>query len=257
MNSKDVFSTLVSITFLVLILFGILQWLQVPKGTFIDWIVGVAAFWWLLIAVTLPWNMHFQAKEVLDEARISQEKNLKVNTTDLEYVQKIAKRFLLIAIAMHLLSASTFGMLAYFQISPIGYWGAGLALLLMALRPAIRLQAYIIQRLYSIRQEVLYPREDAYELRTITTDLRVRLETLEAQLDKSNPLSSVSQQLKEVESLKNTIKNTKIKMENLEVQNQVEHEKLSKKSEDVLSKLAEDTQFLGQVRDLIRFIKNA
>ena len=72
--------------------------MQIPKGTLIDWIAGIATFWWLLIIVTLPWNMHFQAKEVLDDVKISQEKNLKVSTVDVVYVKNIANRYLIIAL---------------------------------------------------------------------------------------------------------------------------------------------------------------
>lgn len=257
MSSKDVFSTLIFITFLVLMIFGILQWLQIPKGTLIDWITGIAAFWWLLIVVTLPWNMHFEAKEVLNEARISQEKNLKVNAVDVEYVKNIASRYLTVAIVLHIISAISFAVLAYFEISPIGYWGAGLALLLMGLRPAIRMHAYIIQRLYSIKQEVLYPREDAYELRNLAYDLKSRLESLEYQLDTSKKDSFITTQNQELKALQTNMQKVRTRIETLEVQNQVEHEKLSRKADDVVTKLAEDSQFLGQVRDLIRFVKNA
>jgi polyhydroxyalkanoate synthesis regulator phasin len=257
MNSKDVFSSLVGITFLVLIVFGVLQWLQIPKGTMIDWVIGIAAFWWLLIIVTLPWNMHFQAKAVLDDVKLSQEKDIKVNEADIEYVKKIASRYLIIAIVLHLISAGGLYGLAFFEVSSLGYWGAGLALLLMGLRPAIRMQAYIIDKLYSIRKEVLYPREDAYELRTLLADCTARLEKLEYELDKSNPESFITTQTKENKALQGNVQALRKRMEDLEVQNQTEHEKLRRKSEDAMAKLAEDTQFLGQVRDLIRFIKNA
>jgi hypothetical protein len=257
MSSKDVFPTLIFITFLVLITFGVLQWMQIPKGTLIDWIIGIAAFWWLLIIVTLPWNMHFQAKEVLDDVKISQEKNLKVNVTDIDYVKKIANRYLVIALALHIISAITLYILAYLEISPIGYWGAGLALLLMGLRPAIRMQAYIIQKLYSIKQEVYYPREDAYELRNLANELKMRLENVEYQLDGSNKDSFSTLTSKDIELLKEGLKKLRTQTESLDVKNQAEHERLSRKSEDALAKLGEDAQFLGQVRDLIRFIKTA
>jgi hypothetical protein len=143
------------------------------------------------------------------------------------------------------------------EISPIGYWGAGLALLLMGLRPAIRMQAYIIQKLYSIKQEVYYPREDAYELRNLANELKMRLENVEYQLDGSNKDSFSTLTSKDIELLKEGLKKLRTQTESLDVKNQAEHERLSRKSEDALAKLGEDAQFLGQVRDLIRFIKTA
>jgi hypothetical protein len=257
MNSKDVFSSVIFVTFLVLVVFGVLQWLQIPKGTMIDWIIGIAAFWWLLGVVTLPWNMHFQAKEVLDDVRISREKELNVSETNVQYAQKIAKNYLLTAIVLHLISAAVLYVLAYLDISPIGYWGAILALLLTGLRPAVRMQAYIIQRLYTIRQEVLYPREDAYELRNKLEELRMQVESLVKELDKSSPDSFASVQLREIKSTRDSLKDVRVKLDNLDVQNRAEHERLAKKSEESLAKLGEDAQFLNQVRDLIRFVKSA
>jgi hypothetical protein len=257
MASRDVFSTLIFISFLVLVAFGILQWLQIPKGSLIDWIIGLGSFWWLLAVVTLPWNMHFQAKEVLDDIRQSKEKDLKIEAGHEEYAQRIAHNYLITAIVLHLLSALILYVLAYLDISPIGYWGAILALLLTILRPAIRMQAYIVQRLYAIQQVAHYPREDAYELRNKYEELRIQVEGLLKDLDRENPESYTSGQIKETKVIQETIKNLRVKLDNLEVQNKAEHERLAKKSEESLAKLGEDAQFLNQVRDLIRFIKMA
>ena len=35
-----------------------------------------ACFWWLLLIVTVPWNIHFEAKEVLAEAAESKQKGV-------------------------------------------------------------------------------------------------------------------------------------------------------------------------------------
>jgi hypothetical protein len=259
MSSKNVFSSLIFITFLVILLFGILNWLQIPKGTLIDWIIGIAATWWLFIIVTLPWNMHFSAKELLDEVKISTEKQLKVNPNEVEYVQKIAKRYLIIALSLHFATAIFLGVLAYLEISPIGYWGAALALLLMGLRPAIRLQAYIVQRLSLIRQEISYPREDAYELRISFEELKGQFETQKIQLDELQKLLYKFNQNAQNQhtELKEEVKTLNKALETSDMKNQAEHERLTKTSEQALAKLSEDTQFLTQIRELIRFIKSA
>jgi hypothetical protein len=48
-----------SIGFVVLLLlaFGILQWFNIKTGNFLDWVIGGASFWWLLVIVTVPWNV--------------------------------------------------------------------------------------------------------------------------------------------------------------------------------------------------------
>ncbi len=257
MNSRDVFSSVIFVTFLVLVVFGVLQWLQIPKGSMIDWVVGIAAFWWLLGVVTLPWNMHFQAKEVLDEVRISRQKNLAVDENNVQYAEKIARTYLLVALILHLISAVVLYALAVFEISPIGYWGAVLALLLTAFRPAVRMQAYIVQRLYSIRQEVHYPREDAYELRNKFEELRVQVEGLAKDLDQADEHSFAAKQLKDTQAMRANFKDIRVKLDTFEVANKADHERLAKKSEESLAKLGEDAQFLNQVRELIRFVKSA
>src|SRR4028118_793863 len=90
---------------LVLLAFGVLQWWHVPAGSFIDWVIAVAIFEWLLVIVTVPWNIHFEAKAVLDEAATSKDKGIAVDEKQIQYAKVVAKRSLLVAIALHLLSA--------------------------------------------------------------------------------------------------------------------------------------------------------
>ncbi|HEY9300295.1 MAG TPA: hypothetical protein VIQ31_28830, partial [Phormidium sp.] len=74
----SVISINVGIVFSVLLVFGILKWLQIPTGSFLDWVIAVAIFEWLLAVVTIPWNIHFEAKEVIAEATKSAEKEIKI-----------------------------------------------------------------------------------------------------------------------------------------------------------------------------------
>ncbi len=66
----------VCLALLLLLTFGILQWLHIPAGSFLDWVIAGACFWWLLLIVTVPWNIHFEAKEVLAEAAESKQKGV-------------------------------------------------------------------------------------------------------------------------------------------------------------------------------------
>ena len=76
----------ISIFVTVLLTFGIFQWLYIPAGNFLDWIIGGASFWWLLVIVTVPWNIHFQAKEVLAEAEQSTKNEIPVDEQQVKYV---------------------------------------------------------------------------------------------------------------------------------------------------------------------------
>ena len=80
------FSFSFGLSFLILVAFFLLQWFNVPAGNLVDWVIGVASFWWLLAIITIPWNVYFDAKEVASEAAISQKKGIVVDREQLNYV---------------------------------------------------------------------------------------------------------------------------------------------------------------------------
>ena len=156
-----------ALMFLTLLTFGVLQWLQLPVGSFLDWLIGLASFGWLIIIVTVPWNVHFQAREVLAEAEESAAKGIAIEERQIKYVQMLAKRSLGLVLVLHLLSAVGLYVLAAMSISAVGYVSSGAALLLTALRPTLRAYQYLAARLARIRQTVKYPREDVVDCDTV------------------------------------------------------------------------------------------
>ncbi|GAB4111991.1 MAG: hypothetical protein OHK0057_04730 [Thermoflexibacter sp.] len=257
MLPRNFIPSLFSITALVLITFGVLQYMEIPAGTIIDWVIGIAIFWWLMIVVTLPWNMHFAAKEVIAQARQSKEKNIKVSEEDVAYAERLSKRFFWVAIVLHLVSALGLYLLSYFEITSLGYISGLAALLLTLLRPAIRMYEYVAARLSSITHEIKYPRDDLAELYAKFHKWESKLQTLEFQLNPEERDSLVATQNRLLNSLENDIRELRSNLEKLRVRNDSEHEQLARKSENVIAKLSEDAQFLGQVREIIRFFKQA
>ncbi len=257
MLPKNFIPSLFSITIFVLLTFGVLHYMQVSAGTLIDWVVGIAIFWWLMIIVTLPWNMHFAAKEVLVQAKQSEEKDIKVNVADVAFAKKLSKRFFWLAIILHLASAIILALLAYFDITNLGYFSAVAALLLTILRPAIRLQEYIAARLSLITQEMKYPREDIMELRTKFYDWESRLNTIEYQLNTGERDSFAAAQSRLSSSLEKEMKELRANLEKLRAKNESDHDQLGRKAENVIAKLSEDAQFLNQAREIIKFFKQA
>jgi hypothetical protein len=257
MLPRNFIPSLFSITALVLITFGVLRYMEIPAGTIIDWVIGIAIFWWLMIVVTLPWNMHFAAKEVIIQARQSKEKDIKVNEQDIAYAKKLSKRFFWVAIMLHLVSALGLYLLSYFEITSLGYISSLAALLLTLLRPAIRMYEYVAARLSSITREIKYPRDDLAELYAKFYEWESKLQTLEFQLNPEERDSLVATQNRLLNSLENDIRELRSNLEKLRVRNDSEHEQLARKSENVIAKLSEDAQFLGQVREIIRFFKQA
>ncbi|MEB3830899.1 hypothetical protein [Phormidium sp. CCY1219] len=241
----------------LLLAFGILQWLNIPTGSFLDWVIGGASFWWLLVIVTVPWNIYFQSKEVVLEAEQSREKNIPVDDKQLNYVQGVAKRSLGIALGLHLLSAIVLYALAITGISAVGYIGSGAALLLTALRPVVRAYEYIAARLMMIRKAFTYPREDVVELRDRVANLEAQLEAIQENLDQNNPDSMVAMVQRQLSANRNDLTRLAASVEELRSHNQAEHDKLAKDARNAIAQLSEDSQVLEQVREIIRFFKSA
>lgn len=245
------------VVFLVLLVFGILQWLHIPTGSFLDWVIAVAIFEWLLVIVTVPWNVHFEAKEVITEAAQSTEKGIRVDRKQVDYAKMVEKRSLFVAIALHLFSAIGFYGLAAAGISTIGYISSGAALLLTLLRPAIRGYQYLAMRLAMIREQVKYPREDIVELRSRFTNLETAIKDIQDKLNPEYPDSLVSTQKRLSDGISHDLNRLAVAVEELRSTNQAEHNRLSREAQQAISQLTIDSQFLDHVREIIRFFKAA
>lgn len=256
MSSRNLMPSLAFITFLAILIYLLLRYLQVPAGELTDWIAGIASFWWLMIIVTVPWNMHFSAKELLEDAKISSDKGIKIKQDDVDYAKKIARRFLIIALGLHIFSAIVLYILAYADVTPIGYIGSIAAVMLTVLRPSARLYEYMLYRLQHIRQELKYPREDVEELRQKVNDMVYRLEALETRFDPQSENSWLVKQENRMERFQKDMQKVNSTIETFKATNQSEHDRLGLKAESALSQMSEDAQFLNQVREIIRFFKN-
>ncbi|MEK0178800.1 MAG: hypothetical protein EAZ78_11245 [Oscillatoriales cyanobacterium] len=241
----------------LLLVFAILQWLHIPAGSFIDWVIAIAIFEWLLLIVTVPWNIHFEAKEVLAQATESTEKGIVVDEKQVKYVTLLVSRSLLVAIGLHLLSAIALYALAATGISAIGYLSSGAALLLTILRPAIRGYQYLAARLTMIRRQFLHPREDILELRSRFANLESTIKNLEAQLNSDDPNSWVAIQERKQEATKRDLTRLAASLQNLTATNEAEHTKLARDAESAIAQLTDDGKFLNHVREIIRFFKEA
>ncbi|MCF4969692.1 hypothetical protein [Nostoc sp. CMAA1605] len=250
-------SSIAGIVAVVLLAFGVLQWLHIPSGNFLDWVIGGASFWWLLVIVTVPWNIHFQAKEVLAEAAQSIDKQIPVDEKQVNYVKILAKRSLWLALALHLLSAIGLYTLAATGISAVGYISSGAALLLTILRPAIRAYEYLYARLTMISQEWKYPREDIVELRQRFDTLEQKIEVLENQLNPEQPYSLAATQQRFADETRKELAKIAANLEEFRAVNQTEHDRLAREARNAIAQLSTDGQFLDHVREIIRFFKTA
>ena len=244
---------------LVIILagFGLTQWLNLPFGNFIDWVIGLSIFVWLIIIVTVPWNVYFQSKSVLNQAEISQERGINVDENQLPYVRSLAKRSLILAISLHGISAIALYIFASSGIGAIGYVGAIAALLLTILRPAISAYEYVAQRLSAISRQIDYPREDVMELRQRFSNLEESLRQINEQLNPESPYSWVSKHEQLATETRKDLSRLSANIEDLRATNDRDHDRLLRESRQAIAQISTDSQFLEQVREIIRFFKSA
>ncbi|MEO1432750.1 MAG: hypothetical protein AAFV71_27525 [Cyanobacteria bacterium J06633_8] len=250
-------SSTISILAVTLVSFSVLQWFNVPAGNFLDWVIGGASFWWLLVIVTVPWNVHFKAKETLFDAEQSIQKEIPVDDKQLNYVKVLVKRSLIIAISLHIISTIGLYTLAATGISAVGYISSGAALLLTGLRPAISAYEYLYARLTTIGKELKYPREDIVTLRNRFSTIEEKVHLIEQQLNPDNTDSLAAKLEANTNETRKQLATIKATIEELRATNKIEHEGLSKESKQAIAQLSTDGQFLEHVREIIRFFKAA
>lgn len=241
----------------VVLLFGLLRWLGMPTGELLDWVIGLAIFWWLLVVVTIPWNIHFGARHVLAEAAESRGRGITVEEAHVAYARRWVRLSLFGALALHIASAAGLFALATAGISAIGYLGAAAALLLTGLRPAIAGYTYVSERLRAMGQAVRYPREDVVALRADLGRALGRLEALEKALDPGEAGSFAARQSAALAELRQSDEQVRRTLDTLQATNAAEHARLGREAEQAVARITADGQVLDHVRELIRFFKSA
>lgn len=244
-------------TVLALGVMAALKWMGVPAGDFLDWLVAVAGFWWLLGITTVPWNLYFGARAVQSEMVLSRKRGLLIERDDAKFVGKTARRSLAAALLLHGASALGFGALALSGVSPVGWLAAAAAVGLTVFRPIVRLYQHVARALGAIGQRTKYPRDDVQTVLEKLASLEHRMdaagETLRVDLEGSWA-HAVERRLEGTRAdLTRTHRHLEVALE----KNEAAHRKLARDAERAAERLGEDSAFLGNVREIIRFVKDA
>ncbi|HAT11114.1 MAG TPA: hypothetical protein DCS97_11095 [Planctomycetes bacterium] len=248
---------LFTIGLLVLAAYGIVRWIGVDPGSLRDWVIGLLVLWWLVIVVTLPWDLHFKAREILHDADRSRKDGITVQAADVSYVSRWARWSLWGAIALHLLSAAGLYLLAHYGVSHLGYLAAGAALLLMGLRPAGRAYEYLAERLSHIGREVHHPRDDVLALTQRIATTEKTAEELHGRLDLQERESWAAQLEARLAASSAEVERLRATVEDLRRANDDAHRQLARDAEAAAARMAEDARVLNHVRELVRFFKEA
>ena len=257
MSFRGFVFSLFSLAALVLLTYFALQLLRVPVGSLVDWLVGVAVLWWLAAVTILPWNAHFAALAVVEEAAASRKKGIVVDEEQVAFARRVASRFRTVAIGLHLLTAAVLFALAYYHVVAVGYPAAVAALALTFVRPAERAYEHLRERLSLLQHQVRYPREDVLELRDRVSLLETRLKEIQTSLDATETDSWAATLAQQQASTQRHLDRLDSLLEELTRANAREHEALARQTTQEIAKLSEDARFLNQVRELIRFVKQA
>lgn len=179
-------------TVVSILVIGTIAWLlglddlvrhSLTTGHLLDWGMGALCLLWLLIVLTVPWNLYFQAHEVAFELQRSREREVQVPREREAYIARLRKRLGWLAVGLHLFSAALIAVLATLAGRSIGYYFAVFYLISTGFRPILAGYVYLRRKLKAIHEEVRYPREDVVELRQ-------RLQTLEFSVrDLTNQIS--------------------------------------------------------------------
>jgi len=237
--------------------YGVLQLFQVSVGNFTDWAIALATLWWLYVLVSLPWDLYFYARQLREDTRISSGKGIPIDPESRQYVDKLYRWSLRVALGLHGITTLVFYGLAAFNLTPLGYLSAATALLLTGVRPAIRAYQYFISRLITIQQEVFVPRPDAIDLRQQLATLTDQVEACLRQLDPKEQGSWAAKNQADQTYLRQELAMQRALLEQLQAQNELEHQRILRENQQAIAQLSVDSQFLSHVREILRFVKEA
>jgi hypothetical protein len=137
----------------------------VPLATTASIGVGGVALAWLIVLVTVPWNLYFAARRVVGEIAVSRERGIAVPPAHEAEAGRIAHRMLRFALGAHVSTAAAAAVIAVISGAQVGYYFAGLFLLSTAVRPAAAYLAHVRHRINTLTRETTHPRDDVASLK--------------------------------------------------------------------------------------------
>jgi hypothetical protein len=155
---------------------------SVPLTTLLTVGAVIIALSWLIVLVTVPWNLYFAARRAAAEMAVSRERGIDVRAADDAEAARISGRMLRFALSAHLATAVAAAAIAYVSDSKAGYYVAAIFLLSTAFRPAGAYVAHVRERIMVLTRESTHPRDDVAALRQEAKELAQAVDELRADL---------------------------------------------------------------------------
>lgn len=200
---------------------------------------GVAALMWTVVLVTVPWNLYFEARQVLLQIAASRERGIGVPESRDREAHLIARRTLWLAIAGHIGTALATAVFAWVSGNLIGYWLAAFYLVSTAVRPVTAFFKHLRQRLWVLRVESTFPPDDVEALRMRVGSMEAEFGALRTGYDQGR--TAVAEELGR-----------------LRVQAAAERdriEQMARRIESALDGMSDHQELLTGIRALVRMIR--
>jgi hypothetical protein len=204
----------------------------VPLATLVTIGAGLAALMWMIVLVTIPWNLYFDARRIPVDNEISRGRGITVAPRQDEEARRIARLMLWFALGGHLGTAAVAAVFAYVSGAVTGYYLAGFYLVSTTIRPASAYVIHLRERIAVLRRESTHPRRDVVSL-TATVD------TLGHQ---------VREALQELQSLRS-------EQTTLDRELRDRIEQMARRVEGALDGMSDHQELLTGVRALVRMIR--
>lgn len=218
---------------------GVALWTGVPAQTLLTWGAGGAALLWLVLLVTLPWNLHLRAREVLAEMKRSRAAGIAVTDEQLAFVERLKRWTLITSLGVHVLSAAVAVIIARWADEPLGYPFAGFYLLSCVVRPAIAAVQHQRRRLETISSDTRFPREDVLKLR--------------AQVEAHEIAVEQHKELLREQGLKHEAMAAQMERQRLDLEQRVTA--LARKFEESLDRLTDNRELIGGIKAFLRMVR--
>ncbi len=214
-------------------------WLHLPWEMVAALGLGLVCLGWLIVVLTLPWNLYFQARAVLFEMGRARERGIAVRPERELEAKRVETRMLRLSVGLHVLSAVLAAVATAASRGRWGYAFSGAYLLSGFLRPGVEYYRYLRRRLGALSLEVHFPRDDVKALAAEVAALRGQATTAEKAIDELR---------RRVESVHDGAAARDEKLEKRLTA-------LARTFEDTLDRLTDNQQILGGLKALLRLIQ--
>ncbi|MGW6498094.1 hypothetical protein [Nonomuraea angiospora] len=158
----------------------------VAPSTLLSLGAGAISLLWLVVVLTVPWNLFLAARHVLHEIQVSREAGIEVARHREDEARRIARRMLVLAVSGHVVSAAVIAVVTFFAGAQLGYYFSGFYLLATAFRPIAAYTKHLRDRVRTLGQEVRYPRADVIALLDRVSELETVVKGLKRDVDDLN-----------------------------------------------------------------------